>query len=70
MADRRYFVWPVNGLPGAVPASFACAVPHVVARFSESDTAATGVEHLGGFIPSLHGYPDTVLYQLPADCHP
>jgi hypothetical protein len=70
MADRRYFVWPVNGLPGAVPASFACAVPHVIARFSESDTAATGIEHLGGFIASLHGYPDTVLYQLPPDCHP
>jgi hypothetical protein len=29
-----------------------------------------GVERLGGFIASLHGYPDTVLYQLPADCHP
>lgn len=70
MADRRYFVWPVNGLPGAVPASFACVVPHEVARFSESDTAATGVEHFGGFIAALHGYPDTVLYQLPPDCHP
>jgi hypothetical protein len=70
MADRRYFVWPVNGLPGAVPASFACVVPHEVARFSESDTAPTGVEHFGGFIAALHGYPDTVLYQLPPDCHP
>ena len=38
MAHRRFFLWPVNGLPGAVPASFACAAPHVVARFSESDT--------------------------------
>jgi hypothetical protein len=70
MADRRYFVWPVNGLPGAVPPSFACVVPHEVARFSESDTTATGVEHFGGFIASLHGYPDTVLYRLPPDCHP
>ena len=70
MADRRYFVWPVNGLPGAVPASFGCVVPHEVARFSESDTTATGVEHFAGFIASLHGYPDTVLYRLPRDCHP
>jgi len=30
----------------------------------------TGVEHFGGFIGSLHGYPETALYQLPPDCHP
>jgi len=70
LADRRFLLWPVKGLPGPVPASFACATPHVVARFSISDAQATGVERIGGFIPALHGYPDTVLYRLPADCHP
>jgi hypothetical protein len=70
MADRRFLLWPVDGLPGPVPDRFACAIPHVVAHFSESDHEATGIERLGGFVPSLHGYPDTVLYQLPRDCHP
>jgi hypothetical protein len=60
----------VNGLPGPVPAAFACAVPHVVARFSESATQETGIERIGGFIASLHGYPETMLYRLPTDCHP
>ena len=70
LADRRFLLWPVNGLPGAVPDTFACATNNVVARFSESETEVTGVERLGGFIASLHGYPDTVLYKLPANCHP
>ena len=70
LADKRFLLWPINGEPGPVPASFECAAPHVVARFSVTDARPTGVEQLGGFISSLHGYPDSALYRLPADCHP
>jgi 4-amino-4-deoxy-L-arabinose transferase-like glycosyltransferase len=70
LADKRFLLWPINGEPGPVPPSFACATPHVVARFSITDAGPTGVEQLGGFISALHGYPDSMLYRLPEDCHP
>jgi hypothetical protein len=70
LADKRFLLWPVDGLPGPVPPSFACAVPQIVGRFRMSDAGPTGIEHVGGFVPALHGYPDSMLYRLPADCHP
>jgi 4-amino-4-deoxy-L-arabinose transferase-like glycosyltransferase len=70
LADKRFLLWPVDGQPGPVPPSFACAVPQIVGRFRMSDARPTGIEHLGGFISALHGYPDSMLYRLPADCHP
>ena len=67
---RRYLLWPTRGPLGGVPKTFACALPHVVATFSISTYTRVGVERLGGFDAGLHGYPDTVLYEIPDDCRP
>lgn len=69
-ATRRFLLWPTRGPLGAVPKSFACALPQVVATFSISTVNRVGVERIGGFDAGLHGYPDTVLYEVPDDCRP
>jgi len=68
---RRFLLWPASGPMGPVPGAFTCAVPHVVATFSTASRAVVGVERLGIFdqgMQGLHGYPNTVLYEVPPGC--
>jgi 4-amino-4-deoxy-L-arabinose transferase-like glycosyltransferase len=67
--DPAFLLWPVADPNAPFPSWFDCARAHVVATY-ESPAEAIGIERLltFAFTPFAHGYPETILYGVPAGC--
>jgi hypothetical protein len=67
--EPRFLLWPVADPNSVFPAWFECAQPHLVATYT-GFSEAVGIERWLPFVfvPYLHGYPTTRLYQLPPGC--
>jgi hypothetical protein len=68
-AEPRFLLWPVADPNSVFPPWFECARLHVVATYT-GFPEAIGIERWLPFVfvPYLHGYPTTVLYQVPPGC--
>jgi hypothetical protein len=67
--SRAFLLWPVGNPNAPFPEWFNCARPHVVSTF-EANVQPVGIErYLPGLFQSYrHGYPPTVLYDVPEGC--
>ncbi len=67
--EPRFLLWPVADPNSTFPSWFECAQPHLVATYT-GFSEAVGIERWLPFVfvPYLHGYPTTRLYQLPPGC--